>query len=107
MPPGRYQCQTLLERPSTRAGQQLRVVLGQMPLLHAAGEERAPGELEVAGARPRDLARGLLARRRAVDSDQALLRHQDAVALHFLLGQVERVDEQLDERLVPVVVWRP
>ena len=48
-----------------RAREQAGIGLGDRALLHAAGEEGGPGELEVAHLRARELARLLLARGRA------------------------------------------
>ena len=50
-PPGRYQCQTLLYKPEQRVREQPRVGLRDGALLHSAGEEGGPGELDVAHAR--------------------------------------------------------
>ena len=104
VPPGRYQCQTAVVEAEHRAGQQPRVALRQQPLLHAAGEERAPGELELARQRAGARAGRLLARQRALHADAPELGDHDAVAEDLLLGEVERVDEHGDERLGPVVV---
>ena len=104
VPPDRYQCQTAVVEAEHRARQQPRVALRHEPLLHAAGEERAPGELELARQRAGARAGRLLTRQRALHADAPELGDHHAVAEHLLLCEVERVDEDGDESLGPVVV---
>ena len=80
------------------------VVLRQQPLLHPAGEERPPGELEVPDSRSRGGAGGFLARKRPVSAEGGDLRDEHAVPQHLPVGQVEGVDEDGEERIRPVVV---
>ena len=65
------------------------VGLRDRALLHAPGQERCPGELDVAHPGTGEPARLFLARRLAWDGDQPLFGDQDAVAEDLVLGEIE------------------
>ncbi len=79
--------------------------LGDDTLLHSAGEERGPGELDVTHARTSHPPCLLLAWRFARDGDHAFLGDEYAVAQDIVLAQIEQTVEQAHERgteLAPV-----
>ena len=87
-----------LVQPENRVGEQAWVGLRDGALLHAAGEERGPGELDVAHARAGDPSCLLLARRLARHGDHALLGDQHAIAQDVVLAEIEQPVEQAHER---------
>ena len=90
--------------PEDRAREQARIRFGYRPLLHPAGQERRPLELEVARSLARELPRLLLARGRPMHADEHLLGDQQAVAQDLALGEVERRLQHGGERLREVLV---
>src|SRR5215213_6747152 len=78
------------------ARQQARIGLRDRALLHAAGEERRPRELQVTRPGPSALPGLLLARGRAMDGQQRLLGDQHAVAQDLVVAEVEAGPEDRD-----------
>src|SRR4051794_22831552 len=87
-----------------RAGEHARVCLRDRALLHAAGEEGGPGELEVAHLRACELTRLLFAGRRAMEAGERLLGDQDAIAQDVVVAQREGGIEHRLEPLGEVIV---
>ena len=70
-------------------GQRPPLGLRDRSLLHPPGQERCPGEFDIAHPGAGEPARLFLARRFAWDSDQPLLGDQDPVAEDLVLGEIE------------------
>ena len=97
-PPGRYQCQTLLYKPSSACVSSRGSASRDRSLLHPPGQERCPGEFDIAHPGAGEPARLFLARRLAWDGDQPLFGDQDPVAEDLVLGEIGSPVEHARER---------